>query len=177
MKEMTTPVLKGIVAMAPGRVIGRDGKLPWHLPGDLKFFREQTMGQIVVMGRKTFASIGKPLPKRENWVVSRHPVEVEGVRWVEGLEELAAAPTDQIVWIIGGATLYEQTLVFLQELLVTIVREAHQGDTWFPAFEDHFEVVAKIAEEEAYDIVRYRNLSPQPLTREALQEKSLQAWP
>ena len=132
--------LTAVVAMTPNRVIGMDGKLPWHLPDDLAFFKRMTTGRPIVMGRKTFESIGRPLPKRRNIVLTRDPSwsaeHVEVIHHpgdLENLPELAGQ-----VFIIGGAEIYAAFLPILNDLLVSQIFEEYEGDTWLPEFEKQF---------------------------------------
>jgi dihydrofolate reductase len=132
--------LTAIVAMTPKRVIGMDGALPWHLPEDLAFFKRTTTGHPVVMGRKTFESIGRPLPKRRNIVLTRDPAwsadNVEIIHHpgdLENLNELSGQ-----VFIIGGAEIYAAFLPVLTDLLVSQIFEEYEGDTWLPEFEKQF---------------------------------------
>ena len=125
--------------MASNRVIGRAGKLPWHLPEDLKFFKETTLGHAILMGRKTFDSIGKPLPRRRNLVLSRTMQPQPGVEVVSSVEYLASlVPPDETVYIIGGAEVFAQFLPLCAGLHLTWVEEAHEGDSWMPPFEHLF---------------------------------------
>jgi dihydrofolate reductase len=132
--------LTAIVAMTPERVIGRDGKLPWNLPADLAFFKRTTSGHPIVMGRKTFDSIGRPLPKRRNIVLTRDPNwSADGVEVIHQpceLRELTGMAGR--VFIIGGSDIYAAFLPDLEDLLVTHVFENHPGDVWFPEFESRF---------------------------------------
>ncbi|TDU32788.1 dihydrofolate reductase [Panacagrimonas perspica] len=130
-----------IVAMDQDRLIGRaDGSLPWKLPNDMAHFKRTTMGKTVLMGRKTWASLGRPLPGRPNWVLSRDPAFApEGARRFESLESALAEPCDGELMIIGGADLYRQSLaraqtVYLTEVLAR-VGPSLPGDVHFPAFE------------------------------------------
>jgi len=135
------PRLTAVVAMSPSRVIGRDGGLPWHLPADLAFFKRTTKGHAVVMGRKTWESIGRPLPHRRNLVLTRDPAwKADGAEVIHSPEDLFALDhaADSTVFIIGGAEVYEFFLDQLDDLLVTHVLDEHAGDTWFPRFEHRF---------------------------------------
>lgn len=134
-----------IVAMAENRVIGRAGGLPWRIPADLKFFKAKTMGKPIVMGRRTFESIGKPLPGRANIVVTRSvarfPEGVELARDIDSALALAQrrareAGADEIM-IIGGAALYEEFLPRADRLYLTEIHESVDGDTFFPEFDRH----------------------------------------
>src|SRR5438046_1174600 len=108
--------------MSLNRVIGNGNKIPWHLPDDFKWFKQMTTGQIVVMGRKTFESIGKPLPNRETIVVSRSATSIPGVRVVSSLEQINPAAESRDVFICGGAQIYEQTLPRCSDLYLTLVK-------------------------------------------------------
>ncbi|TXH04994.1 MAG: dihydrofolate reductase [Nevskiaceae bacterium] len=125
-----------IVACDDNRLIGRDGDLPWRLPNDLKHFKALTLGKTVLMGRKTWVSLGRPLPQRENWVLTREArFDAPGARVFTTLQEALAAHTGGELMVIGGAELYRQTLPLAQRLYLTRVHAALQGDTWFPAFD------------------------------------------
>ncbi|MGA8709572.1 MAG: dihydrofolate reductase [Steroidobacteraceae bacterium] len=123
-----------VVAIADNGVIGRAGGLPWHLPDDLKFFKSVTMGKPLLMGRRTFESIGRPLPGRLNLVVTRggavFPSGVEAVPSVEAALARAAGAAE--ICVIGGATLYAQMLAQAQLLYLTRVHAAVAGDVHFP---------------------------------------------
>jgi dihydrofolate reductase len=125
-----------VVAVAENGVIGRDGGLPWSLPADLKHFRTLTTGHHVVMGRKTHASIGRPLPDRTNLVLTRHPDQVaEGCRAVATLDDalrLARDAGESTCFVIGGAGVYAQALPQAQRIYLTEVRAAIDGDVRFP---------------------------------------------
>jgi dihydrofolate reductase len=131
---MTTPRLTLIVARARNGVIGRDGALPWRLPEDLAHFRRTTMGHPIVMGRRTWESIGRPLPGRRNIVLSRQPGFVAaGAEVVADLEAALARCTGAAeVFVIGGAQLYAQAMPRAQRLVVTEIDADFDGDTVFP---------------------------------------------
>lgn len=151
--------LRAIVAMAEDRLIGRDGGLPWHLPEDLRFFRRMTTGHAVVMGRKTWESIGRPLPNRRNIILSRSKMSLpEGVEWISGPAELGELGIETDVYVIGGAQIYELLMPRCGELLVTRVHGEWQGDTWFPEFERDFERVAVLETHPACEMQLYRRL-------------------
>jgi dihydrofolate reductase len=129
-----------IVAMDEGRLIGRDNDLPWHLPADLKRFRRLTMGHPLVMGRRTWESIGRPLPGRTSIVVTRRtdyavPEGVHVAASPEGAFRLASGLDDD-VFVIGGAALYAETLPRADRLHVTLVHARLAGDARFPAIDD-----------------------------------------
>lgn len=132
-----------IVAVSENGVIGRDNDLPWHLPEDLRHFRRVTMGKPVLMGRKTYESIGKPLPGRTNIVITRNPAfEAEGVRRVESLDE-GLALAEQIARqegveeavVIGGAQIYALALPAADRLYITRVHANIEGDTMLPSID------------------------------------------
>lgn len=123
-----------IVAMATNRTIGINKQMPWHLSADLKKFKKITMGQPIIMGRKTFESIGRPLPGRENIIISRDPgYQQQGCLVFNNLDSALqhCAESDE-VFVIGGATLYEATLARADRLYITEIQQAFDGDTWFP---------------------------------------------
>jgi len=132
--------LTAVVAMTSDRVIGRAGTLPWHLPEDLAFFKRTTSGHPIVMGRKTYESIGRPLPKRRNIVLTRdRSWSAEGVEVIHYADDLAILPgLDGQIFIIGGAEIYAAFMPALDDLLVSHVFETHEGDTRFPVFESDF---------------------------------------
>lgn len=117
-------------------LIGRDGQLPWRLPEDLKFFRRSTLGKTVLMGRRTWDSLGKPLDGRDNWVLSRDPsFQPVGARVFGDLDDALAAHEDGELMVIGGAALFEATLPLAQCIYLTQVDAELEGDTWFPVTE------------------------------------------
>ena len=137
----TSAMLTAIVAMTPDRVIGRDGTLPWHLPADLAFFKRTTQGHTVVMGRKTWDSIGRPLPKRRNLVLTRDRTwRADGAEVLHTPEELRAMLGKQEghAFIIGGAQVYAAFLPWLDDLIVSHLHAHHPGDTFLPPFEHEF---------------------------------------
>lgn len=135
---MTAP-LAMVVAMNAQRVIGVDGDLPWRIREDLRHFKRVTMGHAIIMGRKTWDSIGRPLPGRQNIVVTRNrDLKIDGVDVVHSLEEaigLARNQGDEEPRIIGGATLYEMALPMTTRLFLTEVDRDVDGDTFFPDFD------------------------------------------
>jgi dihydrofolate reductase len=122
-----------IVAVDEGGLIGRDGGLPWRLPEDLKHFRRLTLGKTVLMGRRTWDSLGKPLDGRDNWVLSRDPaLRPAGARVFATLEDALAAHRDGELMVIGGAGLFAATLPRASRVYLTRVHARLAGDTWFP---------------------------------------------
>jgi dihydrofolate reductase len=133
---MSGPLITLIVAMTSERVIGQHGRLPWHLPADLRRFREITMGKPIVMGRKTHESIGRPLPGRENIVISSNlAYRSEGCVVVRHIEEaLAYAGGREEVMIIGGASIYAAALPMAERIHLTLVHAEIKGDVYFPEY-------------------------------------------
>lgn len=126
-----------IAAMDRNRLIGADNALPWHLPADLAFFKQTTLGKPIVMGRKTYESIGKPLPGRRNIIVSRNPeLNFPGCELVSSVAAAMqlCADADEVM-LIGGASLYEQTIDDADVLYITLIHASFDGDTWFPEFD------------------------------------------
>ena len=127
--------------MASNRVIGRDGTLPWHYPEDLKFFKKTTLGHPILMGRATFESIGRPLPGRQNIVLSSTLPDTDGITLIRNLSQLSSAcPDAEKIFVIGGASLFEALLPQCSELFLTYIDEPHQGDVYLPPFESLFEL-------------------------------------
>lgn len=134
---MSKPLISMVAAMAKNRVIGKDNQMPWHLPADLKHFKSVTMGKPVVMGRKTFESIGRPLPGRQNIVISRDKnYMAEGCDTATSIEQAIALAGDiEELMIIGGGFLYSQMLPKADKLYLTFINLEVDGDTQFPTFE------------------------------------------
>ena len=146
-----------IAAVAQNNAIGLDNKLIWHLPADLQFFKRTTLNCTIVMGRKTFDSIGKALPKRKNIVISSNPQLIApGCTVVQNLSEALRLADSEEVFIVGGANIYEQSMSIAHQLYITHVHHHFNADTFFPAIdlkiwkesfrEDHFK-----DEKHAYD--------------------------
>ncbi|MCE2495800.1 MAG: dihydrofolate reductase [Flavobacteriales bacterium] len=127
-------MLSMIVAASENNAIGKYNELLWHLPKDLKYFKEVTSGHCIIMGRKTFDSIGKPLPKRRNIVITRREeFEVEGVEVANDIEAaIDMVGEDQEPFIVGGGTIYEQALHYVNRVYLTRVHAHVNGDTFFP---------------------------------------------
>ncbi|OGP09580.1 MAG: hypothetical protein A2048_00115 [Deltaproteobacteria bacterium GWA2_45_12] len=127
-------MLSIIVAMSQNGVIGKNNQLPWHLSEDLKRFKTLTMGQAIIMGRKTFESIGKPLPGRTNIVITRNKkYTAQGVILVSSLKEaLEKVPTNTEAFVIGGAEIYKEALPHAQTIYLTRIEKEVEGDTFFP---------------------------------------------
>ncbi len=154
---MTDGHFKAIAAMSENRVIGHGNRIPWHLPEDFKWFKKMTTGQIIVMGRKTFESIGRALPNRETVVLSHGTFSFPGVRTISGLGEIDPAREERQVFICGGAQIYEQALPQCSDLYLTLVKRVVEGDTFFPAFEEQFKMAEEILDCADFRICHYRN--------------------
>jgi dihydrofolate reductase len=126
-----------IAAVAKNNALGKNNDLIWHLPADLKRFKEITLGHHIIMGRKTFESLGKPLPNRTTIIITRNPdYVVPGCIVVNGLEEaIEAAAADENPFILGGAEIYKQAMSFADILDLTLVHEAFEGDAFFPVID------------------------------------------
>ncbi|MGP9768302.1 dihydrofolate reductase [Halomonas sp. AOP13-D3-9] len=162
-----------IAAMAKNRVIGVEGKLPWYLPEDLKFFKRITQAKPLVMGRKTYASIGKPLPNRLNVVVTRNTeFSHEGVRVCHDLpsalelaDQHATIEAAEEIMVMGGGEIYRQALPFAQRLYITEVDIDVEGDATFPDFDpNEWQEVQRVAGQPAvgqpsYDFVVYERIA------------------
>jgi len=146
--------------MSENRVIGRANQIPWHLPEDFKWFKQMTTGQVVVMGRKTFESIGRPLPGRETIVLSRGGFQHPGVRVVSDLAQIDLAGETREVFICGGAGVYELAMPRCSEVYLTLVKRIVEGEVFFPPFEDQFELVGTIRDEPEFKILHYRRPRP-----------------
>src|SRR2546430_13571131 len=143
--------------MSENRVIGAGGKIPWHLPEDFKWFRKMTTGQVIVMGRKTFESIGRPLPNRATIVLSRSQFSHPGVLTLSDLRRIDLANETRAVFICGGAQVYAQALPLCSDLYLTLVKRVVDGDAFFPPFEDQFTPVEEILDTADFKITHYRN--------------------
>jgi dihydrofolate reductase len=146
---------KAIAAMSENRVIGNGNRIPWHLPEDFKWVKACTQGQAIAMGRLTFESMGRPLPNRENIVISRTASEIPGCTVLPSLEALEQHETDGDIWIFGGAQIYAAAMDRVQELFLTVVKGTYEGDAFFPPFEDAFAEPEVIRETPEFSILRY----------------------
>ena len=151
----STKKFKAIAAMSENRVIGNTGDIPWHLPEDFKWFKKTTMGDILVMGRKTYESIGRPLPGRDTYVLSRTPREIAGVHSFTDLEALDHLKTNQTIWIAGGGEIYKQMLGKCSELYLTRVHRSVEGDAFFPEFESDFQLDSVMERNDDFSIERW----------------------
>jgi len=143
--------------MARNRVIGVSGGMPWHLPEEFRFFKKMTMGHAIVMGSKTYKSLGKPLPGRRNIVLSRTMESVPEVTVVKNLEELKKLniPSEEI-FVIGGADVFRLLLPECDELFITHVHRDVEGDTFLPPFEQEFEEGEVVLSNDDFTVRRYQ---------------------
>ncbi|MEG0450859.1 MAG: type 3 dihydrofolate reductase [Lysinibacillus sp.] len=137
-----------IVAHDENKVIGYENGMPWHLPGDLKYFKEQTMSKPIIMGRKTFESIGRPLPGRRNIVITRNEqYTADGIETVKSLDEaLQLAGDVEEIMIIGGEQIFRLAMDIADRLYITKINHTFKGDTFFPSYEENFKEVSSQAE-------------------------------
>lgn len=137
-----------MAARAKNNVIGKDNDLVWHLPADLKFFKQTTKGHTLIMGRKTFESLGNPLPHRDSWIISRNKeYSAEGITTFLSLESAIEAAENkglETVFILGGGEVYQQAMSVADKLIITEVHEEFDGDTYFPEIDPQiWEVVSR----------------------------------
>ncbi|WP_020060713.1 dihydrofolate reductase [Bacillus sp. 123MFChir2] len=124
-----------LVAMDKNRLIGKENQLPWHLPADLAYFKKVTMGHPIIMGRKTFESIGRPLPGRTNIILTRNPnYEMEGCKVIHSINDVKKMDEqmNEELFVIGGAEIFKEVLPFADRLYITKIEEVFEGDTFFP---------------------------------------------
>jgi dihydrofolate reductase len=148
---------QAIAAMAENRVIGDRGAIPWHLPDDFRWFKQATMGGILVMGRKTFESIGRPLPGRETIILSRSGFTAPGTRTAvdEAALDRMLEGESRPVWIAGGGEVYRQLLGRCDTLFLTRVKRDVPGDAWFPEFEADFSAMELVLDQPEFSVIRY----------------------
>ncbi len=146
-----------VVGMAADRAIGKDGTMPWHLPEDLKVFRQLTTGHPILMGRKTYDSIGRPLPKRQNIVLSRQAdLAYDGAQCITDIQQLAEMELmDEEIMVIGGAEIYSMMLPQITTLWVSEIEGAFEADTYFPEFRHHFPHREEVQQYEGFKLMKY----------------------
>ena len=147
---------RAIAAMAENRVIGNHNTIPWHLPEDFKWFKKTTMGQTLLMGRKTFDSIGRPLPGRQTIILSRNQLLIPNTQTVNTIESIESVATSDTIWIAGGAEIYQLMLPMCTDLYLTRVHQRPVGDTFFPDFENHFELATVIESNAEFSIEHWK---------------------
>ena len=147
------PLHKAIVAVSQNGVIGKNGDLPWNLPGDLKWFRKITMGQIILMGRKTWESLPGALAGRQNWVLSNNLPGNQDIRVFKSIEEAINAAEGKAIFFIGGEQIYRQSLKFCREIYISEVKlTVEGGDAFFPEFRDEFKLKETLEDNESFSI-------------------------
>ena len=146
-----------IAAMDPNRVIGKDNKLPWHISEDLKNFKRLTDGNAVIMGRKTYESIGKPLPNRKNIVISTSMPTTNGITVCKSLQEglMEAKLFGKDIFIIGGASLYEQAIPMTDKMFISYVKRKYAGDVFFPEFDENEWEIEQKEDHPDFELVIY----------------------
>ena len=172
------PIFNAIAAMSENRVIGIQGKIPWHIPEDFRWFKHKTMGGTLIMGRKTFDSIGKPLPGRKMIVLTRHSLDIPNVEistdanaLIKKLSDQVSSQPERIVpWICGGAEIYRQCLPKCLTLYLTRVKRIVEGDAFFPEFENNFDLEQVIHENLEFRIERW-------VRKDWPHDASQEAWP
>lgn len=146
-----------IAAMADNRVIGNQGDIPWHLPEDFRWFKKRTLNHTIVMGRKTYESIGRPLPKRRNIVITRQDMEIEGCDVIHSLDDLVSLDLGDIeIFIIGGGEIYQAALPRCSDLWISHVKGDFAGDAFFPEFEKNFSEVETVHDYPEFRVVHYQ---------------------
>ena len=142
-------MLSIIVAMTENHVIGKDNRMPWHLPADLRHFKKLTLGHSIIMGRKTFVSIGKALPGRKNIVITRQrDFQADQITLAQDLDTAIGLSASQETFIIGGAQLFSQVIARVDRIYMTLIHADLEGDCFFPKFNwDEWELVKKQAHE------------------------------
>ncbi len=152
---------KAIAAMSLNRVIGSANTIPWYLPKDFEWFKQTTMGHVLVMGRKTFESIARPLPGREMIVLTRSAEPIPGVRTIGDLNALDQKSDvgDRTIFICGGAEVYALALGQCSDLFLTLVKREVEGDAFFPEFEPMFDAGEMLSQSVDFEIRHYRRLA------------------
>ena len=150
--------LKAIVAVALNGVIGNGLDIPWHISEDFKHFKKTTTGGIIVMGRKTWQSLGaRPVPNRENVVITSTPENVKNAKAFKSLQDFFDAYKDdnRQAWICGGAFLYNQALPFCEEIILSRVKFSPKGDIFFPSIKEQFKKTSVLKKYKKFNVVRY----------------------
>ena len=155
--------IHAVVAMTPSQIIGKGNDLPWHLPEDLKQFKRLTTGNAILMGRKTWDSIGRPLPNRRSIVLTRQPLEIEGADVIHQATDLLNLNIDTKVYLIGGAQIYKLMLPYCQGIYLTQLKQEYDGDVRFPEFKDRFSPGEIEFENEDFQVRYWRNRDVQVL--------------
>ncbi|WJY28230.1 MULTISPECIES: dihydrofolate reductase [Sporosarcina] len=147
-----------LVAHDENRVIGADNAMPWHIPEELKYFKEKTMGKGIIMGRRTFESIGRPLKGRLNLILTRNAgYHAEGAVAVQTLDEAIVRAENYAdeVMIIGGAEIFEMAMPIADRLYVTVIRHSYEGDTYFPEYSTGWKLISESDAHRTEDGIEY----------------------
>ena len=147
--------LEAIAAMSKNRVIDSNNKIPWYIPSEFQWFKKTTMGDILIMGRKTFESIGKPLPGREIIVISKSKENIEGVTVIKNIKDIFNLNTERTIWITGGEKIYKNLLPECSEIILSIINQEFEGDAFFPKFEKNFKLEKTIKKEKEFIIQKW----------------------
>ncbi len=147
-----------IAAMTRSRVIGKNNSIPWHIPEDFQHFKNTTLNQTIIMGRKTFESMGKPLPLRNNIVISSSMPEAKGVVVCKTPEEALAkaASLKKGIFIIGGAQIYNAFMPLANKMILSIIKKDYDGDTFFPNFSEDDWIIESRDNRKDFEIISYR---------------------
>lgn len=141
-KKLKTPTIKMIVAVSLNGVIGLDGKIPWNYPEDMKYFRKMTLDSTIIMGRKTYESIGKPLPKRRNIIITSSNIENENAECFSSLKDSINSVTfhSNDIWLIGGFSIYKEGMIYTDEIHLTLIPEIveEKNAVYFPEIDFKF---------------------------------------
>lgn len=150
-----------IAAIAKNKVIGKNNKLPWNIPDEMQLFRDFTAGNTVIMGRKTYESIGRPMPNRHNIVISRSVGSIHGVDVCASLEEglEKARKHGKDIFIIGGAEIYRQVFQYADKMYLSWIKKEYNGDTFFPKFDEKDWKVVKKQNYGEFEFREYRKVS------------------
>lgn len=152
--------IKAIAAVSQNGVIGKNGDLPWRIPGELKWFKKITMGNIMVMGRKTWDSLPGILPGRENWVLSSTLKEKKGIKIFSSFESALNEAGARTIFIIGGGQIYSSLLPQCSELYITEVQQfIEEGDAFFPSFEKDFIPTETLEENKEFIIKKWKRIT------------------
>ena len=164
------PLFHAIAAMSENRAIAYEGKLPWHLPLEYRWFKHKTMGSAMIMGRKTLEAIGKPLPGRTSYVLSRQALDLPGAKCFSDIAPLTAdLSPDKPAWVVGGAEIYRQFLPLCTFLYLSRIKRNTPGDVFFPAFKDTYTLNQVIHENADFRVERW--------LRHGAQAEADEAWP
>ena len=148
---------QAIAAISENYAISYKNKIPWCLPEDMQWVKKITTGQIIVMGRKTFESIGKPLPNRENIVLTKSSnfLKIKGITALSNIEQISQIKTKKRIIIFGGSDIYNIFIPYCKELFITHVKRKVKGDKFFPIFKHMFKINSIIKENDAMKIIHY----------------------